>query len=345
MKEEKGKTIITPSFVIAIIVIVLGLIGMYMSFSLAYRDFASRADERMAIVWNLGNIREMLTGLFWQLQASGIMVVIGLTVVIVKFISNTRKNREIKEKLELLEQEKKATEELIEKSRELEHIQRLELIGTMTSGIAHEFNNMLTPIMGYSQMSMDMVDRDNSDLMDNLNEIYDASSKAKKLIQRLSELSRKEYVSEFKQLSPDEILIRTEEMTQVTFPENVRLEKDYNCPEKCIKGDETQLSQVALNIVINAVQAMKEKGGTLIIRTYKDSHSAYMVFQDTGPGISEENIRSIFDPFFTTKENGKGTGLGLAIAQHIINEHKGEIKVKSRLGEGTEFIVKLPLTE
>ena len=329
--------------IIAFIVIVLGIIGMYMSFSLAYRDFAARAGDVSAIVWDLKEIREMLSGLFWQLQASVLMLIIGISVVIRTLITNTKKNEEIKEKLELLEKEKKATEELIEKSREMEHIQRLETIGMMTSGIAHEFNNMLTPIMGYSLMCMDMVDHENTELMDNLNEIYDASSKAKKMIQKLSKLSRKEQTSEFKKLSPDEILINAEEMTQVTFPDNVKLEKEYNCPEKCVMGDDTQLGQVAVNIVINAVQAMKENGGTLFIKTYKDSQYAYMVFEDTGPGIAQEKLKKIFDPFFTTKENGNGTGLGLAIAQHIINEHNGEISVESELNKGTKFIVRLPI--
>lgn len=345
MKENSMKKIITPSFVIAIIVIILGLTGMYLSFSLAYHDFEFRADEASTVVWNLQNIREMLTGLFWQLQASMLLVIIGISVVIRNLIRNTKKNEEIREELRLLEQEKTTMEELLEKSREVEHIQRLETIGTMTSGIAHEFNNMLTPIMGYSLMSMEMVDQNNTELIENLNEIYEASSKAKKLIRRLSELSRKETGSEFRLLSPDEVLRNTEEMTQVTFPENVELVKEYHCPEKCILGDETQLSQVALNLVINAVQAMQEKGGTLFIRTMKEENSAVIIFEDTGPGIEAEQLGKIFTPFYTTKESGNGTGLGLAIVQHIIHEHNGEITVESEPGKGTKFRIRLPLSE
>ena len=103
---------------IAVLVIVLGLTGMYLSFSLAYHDFAFRADEASAVVWNLQDIRKMLTGLFWQLQASMLMVIIGISVVIRNLIRNTKKNEEIKEKLKLLEQEKNAMEELLEKSRD-----------------------------------------------------------------------------------------------------------------------------------------------------------------------------------------------------------------------------------
>lgn len=346
MKEkENRKKIISPSLVMAVIVTVLGIVGMYMAFFMAYRDFALRADESAAVIRDLKDIRELLTGLFWQLQASMLMVVFGTIVVVRKLIGSAKKNEEIREKLMLLEKENREAELLMKRSMEMEHLQRLETIGTMTSGIAHEFNNILTPIMGYSTMSMDMVDPENTELMENLNEIYDASSKAKKIIQRLSALSRKEAVSRFELLSPDQILLNTEEMSQVTFPENVFLRKEYRCPEKCVMGDETQLGQVALNLVINAVQAMKAKGGTLFIRTEKDRDCVYMIFEDTGPGISEENLKEIFTPFFTTKENGKGTGLGLAIAQHIIQEHRGKITVKSEIGKGTVFTVTLPLAE
>ena len=348
MKESEIKkdseNRLSLSFVMAIIVIVLGIVGMYLSFYLAYRDFALRADGSAAVIRDLKEIRELLTGLFWQMQASVLMVVFGIVVVAVKLIGASRKNEEIKEKLKLLEAENREMEELMKRSMEMEHLQRLETIGAMTSGIAHEFNNILTPIMGYSQMSMDMIDPENTDLMENMNEIYDASSRAKKIIQRLSALSRKESDSKFERLSPDEILLKTEEMYTVTFPDNVTLEKDYHCPEKCILGDETQLGQVALNLVINAVQAMKAKGGTLFIRTRKDDAHVYMAFEDTGPGISEENRKEIFTPFFTTKENGKGTGLGLAIAQHIIREHGGEITMQSEVGKGTTFTVTLPLS-
>ena len=343
MKERKDKKLFSLSLILAIVVIVLGLIGMYRSFYLAYRDFAMRADESAAVIRDLKDIRELLTGLFWQLQASVLMVVFGFSVILVKLVGNAKKNEEAREKLALLEEQNRAAEELMKRSLEMEHLQRLETIGTMTSGIAHEFNNILTPIMGYSTMSMDMVDPENTELMENLSEIYDASSRAKRIIQKLSALSGKESAAKFERLSPDEILLKTEEMYTVTFPDNVILKKEYRCPEKCVLGDETQIGQVALNLVINAVQAMKAKGGTLFIRTEKTQDCVNMIFEDTGPGISEENLQKIFTPFFTTKENGKGTGLGLAIAQHIVHEHHGEITVKSKVGEGTVFTVTLPL--
>ena len=331
MKKNDGENFITPSVIIAIVIIVLGLIGIYMSFYNA----ASGEYE----------LRTMLTMLFWQLLFSGILILIGVTVIVVRMIKSVRRNTEIREKLELLEAENKAAQELIEKSLEMEHLQRLEIIGTMTSGIAHEFNNMLTPIMGYSIMCMDMLPDNSEELLDNLTEIYEASSRAKTLISRLSSLSRKNSGEKFTAISPDELLIKVEEVSHLSLPKNVSIVKDYNCPDECVKGDRTQLGQVALNIVLNAIQAMEEKGGTLTISTRREGDKIKLIFTDDGPGISKENLPKIFDPFFTTKGTGHGTGLGLAIAQHIITEHGGTINVESELGKGTVFTIELPACE
>ncbi|MBD3359028.1 MAG: GHKL domain-containing protein [Chitinivibrionales bacterium] len=108
-----------------------------------------------------------------------------------------------------------------------------------------------------------------------------------------------------------------------------------------------ELNQVFLNIVINAVQAIKElkrkEKGTVSIRTYQDAQSVYCEISDDGPGIPEETKRKIFDPFFTTKEVGVGTGLGLSISYDIIvNRHHGSISVESRTGKGTTFLISLP---
>ena len=117
--------------------------------------------------------------------------------------------------------------------------------------------------------------------------------------------------------------------------------RDYgDMPEvECLP---TQLNQVFMNILVNAGQAIKEKG-KVTIKTYSEGEQVFVEISDTGAGIPEENLGKIFDPFFTTKEPGKGTGLGLSIAYNIIKKHNGEIKVKSVIGEGTTFIIELPV--
>lgn len=117
--------------------------------------------------------------------------------------------------------------------------------------------------------------------------------------------------------------------------------KEYGeIPE--IKGYPQQLNQVFMNMLINAVQAIKEKG-RIRIKTYAEDKNIFIEISDTGVGMSEEVMSHIFEPFFTTKEVGRGTGLGLSMSYGIIKKHNGEIKVKSKIGEGTTFTVKLPL--
>ena len=117
--------------------------------------------------------------------------------------------------------------------------------------------------------------------------------------------------------------------------------KDYGeIPEiECLP---TQLNQVFMNILVNAAHSIKNRG-KITIKTYSEGERVFVEISDTGAGIPEENLTKIFDPFFTTKEPGKGTGLGLSIVYGIIKKHNGEIKVKSKVGEGTTFIIELPV--
>ena len=108
-------------------------------------------------------------------------------------------------------------------------------------------------------------------------------------------------------------------------------------------GNETQLSQMLLNLVLNAFQAMENRKGTVTVYSGLEDDQVELRVSDTGTGIPEEIKKQIFEPFFTTKEAGKGTGLGLAIVQQVVEEHKGSIKVQSQEGMGSEFIVKLPV--
>jgi signal transduction histidine kinase len=123
------------------------------------------------------------------------------------------------------------------------------------------------------------------------------------------------------------------------------IKKYQNIPEiECYAG---RLNQVLMNILSNAIQAIEETG-TITIKTYLLDEKEKMVvvsIQDSGVGISQENINKIFDPFFTTKDVGKGTGLGLAISMGIVKEHNGRIEVKSQLGKGSEFIIILPIKQ
>ena len=266
----------------------------------------------------------------------------GILLIVLFFLKNRREKQQIDQELQVLREKNQQMEELTKKTQELAHHQRLETIGTMTSSIAHEFNNLLTPIMGYSLMTLEKLPQDDDQIYDDVLEIYNASVKAKDIIARLSELSRKNTESVFKRIVPDDLVNKVLHVTAPALPKNVDIFRDLHCDGRSIEGNETQLSQLLLNLVMNAFQAMGEEGGEITLSTAVDGEDVVFTVRDNGPGISEEIRDKIYDPFFTTKESGAGTGLGLAIARQAVEDHRGRIEVDSTPGEGTEFRVYIP---
>ncbi len=246
-----------------------------------------------------------------------------------------KKMAEIQKKNDMLD-------ELNRKTQQLAHHQRLEIMGTLTSSIAHEFNNLLAPIMGYSMMALEKIPEDQAELYDDILEIYNTSLKAKNLLQRLSDLSRKNSETVFRKLSPDDLVQKVLHVAKPAQSKQVEIRTDLVCQGITILGNEMQLSQMLLNLVLNAFHAMEETGGVLTISTKPKEQGVLFTVSDTGGGIAPEVIPYIFEPFFTTKEVGKGTGLGLAIVAQVIEDHKGDIDVESRLGMGTTFFVTIP---
>lgn len=269
----------------------------------------------------------------------------GLLLIVLLFLKSRREKLLVDMELQNLREKNKQMEELTRKTRELAHHQRLETIGTMTSSIAHEFNNLLTPIMGYSLMTLEKLPQEDNLIYDDILEIYNASVKAKDIISRLSELSRKNTESVFKRIVPDELANKVLHVTAPALPKNVDIIRDLNCSGRSIEGNETQLSQLLLNLVMNAFQAMGEEGGEVTVSTAVEGEYILFTVRDNGPGISEDIRDKIFDPFFTTKESGAGTGLGLAIARQAVEDHKGKIEVESAPGRGTVFKVYIPKAE
>jgi PAS domain S-box-containing protein len=220
---------------------------------------------------------------------------------------------------------------------------RLASIGELSSGIAHELNNPLTSVIGFSQLLMQ------GDVPDNIKEdlgiIYSEAQRAAVIVKNLLTFARKH--APVTQLSQVNIVI--EDVLRLRAYEqkvnNVEIEKHLaaNLPE--IMMDPFQIQQVFLNIIVNAEFAMLEahQKGKLVITTARADGVIRITFTDDGPGITEANQKRIFNPFFTTKEVGKGTGLGLSICHGIITEHGGKIYVRSTLGQGTTFTVELPL--
>ena len=272
----------------------------------------------------------------------GGLAMIGVAGLMILLILMRRENAASTAELRVLKKKNETMEEINQKMQALAHHQRLETIGTMTASIAHDFNNLLTPIMGYSIMTMEMLPADATDLQDNLLEIYDASVKAKDIVTRLADLTKKGKEENFTELEVDEVIQSALKVTLPAKPKTVEVKANFNAAENYIKGDRTQISQLVMNIVLNAYDAMKD-GGTLLVSTRISGEEAVLRFKDSGCGMDTETLSRIFDPFYTTKESGKGTGLGLAIVQQIVETHGGKIYVDSEPGKGTEFRIYIPL--
>ena len=222
---------------------------------------------------------------------------------------------------------------------------RLATIGELVSGVAHELNNPLTSILGFSQYIMD-----NSapiEIREPLDIIYSESQRASEIVKNLLTFARKH--PPVKQ--PEIINNAIDEVLKLRAYEhhvnNIAVKTNYgqNLPEIMI--DRFQLQQVFLNIIINAENAMltAHNKGTLTISTEKKGNNIVIKFTDDGTGISDKNMPHIFSPFFTTKKADKGTGLGLSICHGIVKEHNGKICATSEYGKGTTFILELPLTK
>jgi len=223
--------------------------------------------------------------------------------------------------------------------------ERLAMVGQLAAGVAHEINNPLTGILLYCDLVLKNMPAD-SPQRANLEKINNEAKRCKTIVRGLLDFSR-QTEPEIKPLmlntTVEEVLALVK--NQPLFL-NISIEKNLDPSLLMVNADISQIHQVFMNIILNAVEAM-HGNGTLAITTglTEDKRYIYTTFTDTGQGITEENLPKIFDPFFTTKETGHGTGLGLSISYGIIKKHHGEIDVTSEVGKGTTFIVKLPLAK
>ena len=220
---------------------------------------------------------------------------------------------------------------------------RLASVGELASGIAHELNNPLTGVIGFTQMVLDKDIPD--DIKEDIQVVYSEAQRAAQVVKNLLTFARK-HAPEKQLMSINSIIekvleLRAYEQRVSNIQVNTQFAPDL--PE--VMADYFQLQQVFLNIIINAEHFMIEahNGGNLTITTERAEDAIKASFADDGPGIAEENLGYLFDPFFTTKEVGSGTGLGLSICHGIVAKHGGRIYAESELGKGATFIVELPI--
>ena len=249
---------------------------------------------------------------------------------------------------------KSAYQQLEKAQAQLVQSSKLASIGELAAGMAHEINNPMNVIVGYSELLLDEIGP-GTQTHAYVRGILEASQRISTIIRNLLTFAR-QGAQEQSQVSIPTLLDQALSFIERRLArDGIRIERDYEpgLPNICARGG--QLGQVFLNLIINARDAILEKAGAAgedfdkvlniqARKIQKDQMATIQIrFRDSGVGIKPENISRVFDPFFTTKREGKGTGLGLSISYGIIKDHQGNIQVESREGEGTTFTIELPI--
>jgi signal transduction histidine kinase len=255
-------------------------------------------------------------------------------------------------------------EELANSKKQIEEAQNLLIqtenmasIGQLTAAITHEINTPLGAISSNAQMSSILLKTilelkqtvENNELLESLTQLQEANdvsvmacSRVNQIIRSLKNFSKVDQ-AEFQEADINEGMKSVLVLTSNLWKRKIAIQEEYgDIPRiKCFPG---MLNQVFMNLIVNSVQSIEDKGD-IYIKTWNDEKFLYVSVKDNGCGISEENLSKIFESGFTTKGQSLGMGLGLSISRSIMNKHNGEITVSSRAGEGSEFVVKLPLTQ
>ncbi len=239
---------------------------------------------------------------------------------------------------------------------QLQQAHKMEAVGTLAGGIAHEFNNLLGIIVGNAELAMSGVP-EHIKARGNLEEIRTASMRARDVVRQLLSFSRESRV-ELKAISLIPIVTEALKLIRSSIPTTIEIRQDISAASDTVKADLTQINQVIINLCTNAAHAMVDQGGILKIGLEnvllaEDDMTHYhdlipgnyirLTVSDTGEGIPQELSTRIFDPFFTTKEVGQGTGLGLSVVHGIIKKFGGDITFQSEPGRGTTFHVFFPV--
>ena len=232
--------------------------------------------------------------------------------------------------------------------QQLLHSQKLEAVGTLAGGVAHDINNILTSIWGHAQLlEMRYPDGPGSE---SIQGILKGCRRARDLARQILLFSRKQE-PESRPVHVDELVDETWKLLRATLPSTIRMDFVVEPHLPAIMGEASQLHQVLMNLCTNASHAMGDAGGTLTVSVSKQSDMIgrdgpmpviELLVKDTGSGIPPEVMPRIFEPFFTTKAVGKGTGLGLSVVHGIIQNHKGSITVESEIDKGTTFRILFP---
>ena len=247
--------------------------------------------------------------------------------------------------------EAEAEREKLEK--QIRHAHKMDAIGTLAGGMAHDFNNILCAILGYTELAL--ADQQIKGVTrDNLRSVLKSADRAKELIKRILTFSRPTD-PERRPLKLGGMLKECVKLLHATMPSSIEIKLDIRTDEDVVVADATEMHQVIMNLGTNAGHALRPKGGRLQFELDLDDGSAqavafsipagsyvHLAVGDTGHGMNPEVLERIFEPFFTTKAAGRGTGLGLTLVQKIVTRSGGHVRVESQEGRGNTFHVYLP---
>ncbi|MCX8069355.1 MAG: ATP-binding protein, partial [Thermodesulfovibrionales bacterium] len=235
---------------------------------------------------------------------------------------------------------------------QLSHAQKLEAIGQLAGGIAHEFNNILHAIIGYASLIDMKIDEDNP-AKKHIKDLIECTNRGSSITQQVLAFSRKQPL-DIKPINLNEKIKEIQKLILRLITQNISIIYELSRDKVVILADHSRIDQIIMNLVINARDDMPN-GGTILIKTeqvfinnqndIETGNYALLTVQDTGEGMDEDTLNRIFEPFFTTKPIGHGTGLGLSVIYGIVKQHNGFIKVESQKGVGTSFFIYFPLIE
>ncbi len=251
-----------------------------------------------------------------------------------------------------LEQEKAELE------TQLRYAQKTECLGTLAGGITHDFNNILTPILGFTELALGEVSED-SVIKNYLQQVLNSTNRALELVKQILTFLRRSQ-QELTPLKTQIIFSEVVKLMKATLPATIEIKADIDPKCGLVMAEPAQIHQILMNLCANAYHAMREKGGLLDINLVQivldeiDPNNGLdlepgiyqcLKVRDTGYGIPHDVMEKIFDPYFTTKSHEEGTGLGLSILYGIVKSYGGDIQVDSATGKGSTFTVYLPVTD